>query len=45
MEGFDRLTAVRRLTHDLEVGLGVDDHLEAAPHEGLVIDQQNPHFH
>jgi hypothetical protein len=34
---FDRLGAVRGLGHDVHVLLGVEDHAEAAPDQGLVV--------
>ena len=38
----DGLDAVRRLTHHGQVGLGVEDEPETAPHQRLVIGDQNP---
>ena len=34
----DRLLAVRGFARDLQVGLGLDDHLEPCPDHGLVVD-------
>ena len=39
----DRLSPVRRLADDLEVGLGLEDHPEAGAHERLVVDDQHAH--
>src|SRR5581483_6159273 len=37
----DRLTAVRRLADDLDLGLGVEDHPEPGAYERLVVDEQD----
>ena len=39
----DGLLPVDRLAHDLDVGLGVEDHLEARAHERLVVRDQHPY--
>ena len=39
----DRLRAVGRLADDVEVVLGVEDHLEAGAHERLVVGDQHAH--
>ena len=38
----DRLPPVGRLADHLEVGLGLDQHPEAGPHERLVVGDQRP---
>ncbi len=40
-----RLEPVGRLAHDLEVGLGADDHGESGAHERLVVDDHDPNGH
>ncbi len=37
----DCLGAVARLAHDLDVGLGAQDHAKARAHEPLVVGQQD----
>ena len=34
------LFAVARLTHELDVGLGIEDHFQASPKERMVVDDQ-----
>jgi hypothetical protein len=41
----EHLGAVVRLGHDLDVGLGVEDAPEAAPHERLVVGDQHADAH
>src|SRR5262249_22830295 len=41
----ERLVAVRRLTDELDVGPFVENHLEAAPHERLVVDDEDADAH
>ena len=41
----DRLQAVDRLADDLEVVLGVEDHLEPRAHERLVVGDQDADAH
>ncbi len=41
----DRLCSVRRLADDVDVGLGVQDHPEAAAHESLVVREQDANRH
>ena len=36
-----RLVAVRRLAHDVQVRLDLEDHPEAGPHQRLVVDDQH----
>ena len=43
--GLDRLQAVLGLAHDLDVRLRLEDHLEARPHERLVVDDQDANAH
>jgi hypothetical protein len=35
------LAAVARFAHDLDVGLGLEDHAEPGPHEALVVGQED----
>ena len=41
----DRFLARTGLTHHVNVGLGPKDHLEARPHERLIVRQQDPDAH
>ncbi len=38
----ERLAAVGGLAHHLEIGLGLEDHAQATPHERLVVGNENP---
>jgi hypothetical protein len=41
-EDVERLLAVRRVTYDLEVRLGVQECEETTPNDGMIIDDQDP---
>jgi len=39
----DRLLPVAGLAHDLDVGLGAQDHAQAVAHEALIVGEQDAH--